>query len=97
MRSAKTVRKTRPPEMTAWTSESGRHREGGDVEDPGEDGDAPAEGEPLVGEERLAGPERMSDVHSRRLAGTAMLVQEAELRHEGAAEGKEDSEVERHK
>ena len=66
--------------------------EGGDVEQPGAERDAHADREPLGAEQRGAGAQRVPDVHRRRLVGAAVLVEEAELGCEGAAEREQDAE-----
>ena len=71
-----------------------RHRR--DVQDPGPDRDGHADREPLLREQRPDAEPRPADVDLRGLTGAAVLVQEAELRDEGAAEREKDSEVERH-
>ena len=66
-----------------------RHRgegEGGDVEEPGAGGDGHADREPLGLEEVAAGAQRMAHVDLRRLVGAAVLVEEAQLRNDGADE-----------
>ena len=67
----------------------GRH-----VEDPGTGTDAHADGEPGLTPERRAGLQRVLDVDRRSRAGTTVLVEEREVRREGAGEREEDAQVE---
>ena len=91
-RSARTVRKTSPPEMTAWTSESGASASANDVERPGEERHEHAEREPLGAEQPDGARDRMAEAHVRGRAGSAMLQEEREVRREGAEERKENAE-----
>ena len=66
-----------------------RHRHRRDVEDPRADGDHDAQREPLRPEQGAGGPQGMPDVDGRDLARAPMLVEEREVRHEGAEEREE--------
>jgi hypothetical protein len=74
----------------------GRHRHCGDMEDPRPGRDREPECERPGGEQRLAGPQRVAVVDVRRLAGAAVLEEEADVRGEGADEGQHDANDESH-
>ena len=95
-RSASTARSTTPVESTAWTTDSGRERERGDVEDPGAGGDRHADREPARGEQRAPAAERMAHVHRGRRVRAPVLVEEAQLGGERAGEREEDAQVQGH-
>jgi hypothetical protein len=62
------------------------------MEHPGTGRDQESNREQLGGEQLPCGPKRMLDVDGRSLAGTAMLVQEADVGGERAGEGERDTE-----
>ncbi len=68
-----------------------REREGADVEDPGEEGDAHAEGERARAEEGDGAAQRVARLDGRGGARAAVLQQEAEVGEEGADERQEDA------
>jgi hypothetical protein len=62
------------------------------VEHPGAGRDQKSDREQLGGEQLARGPKRMLDVDSGRLAGTAVLVEEADVGGERAGERERDTE-----
>ena len=73
-----------------------REGERGDVQQPGAERDAHADGEPLGREEGLDGLQRMADVHVRSGVRAPVLVEKAKLRGDGAGQCQQDSDVQRH-
>jgi hypothetical protein len=61
-----------------------RERHGRDVEDPGADGDAHTDREPLRRPEVLGALKRVLPLHGGRSAGSTMLEQEGQVREESA-------------
>ena len=96
-RSASTASITTPVESTAWTTDSGANAIAATCRTQ-----APTATAMPIANHFCANSD-LTLSHGRRMStfggvtGAAVLVQEAELRHEGAAEREQDSEVERHR
>ena len=90
-RSAMTVRKTSPPEMTAWTSDSGARASAPTWKDPRPEGHEHSEREQLGPEQAHSAANRVAQADVGGRARTAMLQQEAEVRGEGAEKRKENA------
>jgi hypothetical protein len=72
-----------------------RHRrqgEGSHVQAPAQRGHQHAQGEPLGGVQAAGGAQRMTDVDLLDRTCAPVLVEEPQVRHEGAEESEQDSE-----
>ena len=86
-----TARKTSPPEMTAWTSESGASASAPTWRIQANERDAHAEGERPRAEEGDRAAQRVASLDGRGGARAAVLQHEAEVGEEGANERQEDA------
>ena len=73
-----------------------RQRDRADVQDPGAEADEHADGEPALAPQRARRAQRVADVDVAGAAGSAVLVEERQVRGEGAEQREEDSELEAH-
>ena len=95
-RSARTASITTPVESTAWTTDSGAKASAATCRIQAPTRDAHADGEPAAPEEVPDRLDRSTDVDAGSRAGAAVLVEEAQLRQDGAAQSQDESEVEGH-
>ena len=91
-RSARTVRKTSPPEMTAWTSESGASARAKTWRHQAPSATSMPSANHLERNSPTALRNRVAEAHVGGRAGSAMLQEEREVRREGAEERKENAE-----
>jgi hypothetical protein len=75
----------------------GRKRDGRDVQQPCEQANAHADREPALAPQRGSRAQRMADVDGAGRAGTTMLVEERQVRREGADQRNENSKVKGHR
>ena len=96
-RSAMIASSTIPPASTTCTTESGDHRHRGDVEDPRADRRRACRSRTGCEENSLPSrPDGTAEVDRRRRAGTAVLVEKAEIRRERAAKREGDAQEQGH-
>ena len=93
IRSASTASITTPVESTACTTDSGASASAATCSSQAPSGDAHADREPLGAEQRRAAAQRMADVDRGRLVRATVLVEEAELGRDRAAEREQDAEI----
>ena len=73
-----------------------RQRDRADVQDPREEADEHADREPALAPQRAGRPQRVPDVDITRAASSAVLVQERQVRGEGAQQREENAELKAH-
>ena len=95
-RSAMTAINTTPPASATWTTDIGASVSAATCRPQRRRRDDHPQREPLRGEQLAARAQRVAHADPRHLPRAAVLVEEAEVRHEGAGEREEYAEIKCH-